>query len=115
MPIGVNWERRGGNLIAKLHGSIDDRNAEEFRAALDSGIAPQDNALILDFERVPLFGRAGLRTLYQIARRFSEPGRQFCVCALSEAARQTLAGSGFDRIVAAHETLDQAVMALEGK
>ena len=115
MTIRVDWERTRGILIAKLHGGIDDGNAEAFRNALDSGISPQVNALILDFEQVPFFSRAGLRALFLTARRFSEPGKQFGVCALSEPARETLTVSGFDRIIPAYETLLEAVAALESE
>ena len=83
MTIRVDWEQTGGILIAKLHGGIGDGNAEAFQNALDSGISPQVNALIPDFEQVPFFSRARLRALFLTARRFSEPGRQFGVCALS--------------------------------
>ena len=46
----LNTERDGATLIAKAGGRVDGTNASEFQDALKNVIAPDDKAVILNFE-----------------------------------------------------------------
>ena len=115
MSVNVTWERKGGILIGALEGRIDGSNAGDFQSALESGIGAEDNALVLDFEKVSFISSAGLRVGLVMARKFNEPGKMFGVCTLPEPVREVVAVSGFDQIISVYGSQDEAVRALECK
>ena len=114
MSVTVTWERKSGILIGALEGRIDGSNAGDFQSALESGIGSEDNALILDFEKVPFISSAGLRVGLVIARKFNEPGKKFSVCTLAEPVREVVAVSGFDQLISVYDSQDEAISAFAG-
>ena len=107
----VKWERKDGVLLAALSGRIDSSNAGELQSALESGIDPEDGALVLDFEHVPFISSAGLRVCLVIARKFNEPGKAFGICTPSDPIRDVIAISGFDQIIAVYDSQAAAINA----
>ena len=113
MSVQVKWERRDGILIAMLIGHIDSSNADRFQRIVESGIDSEDQALILDFERVFFISSAGLRISLIISRKFNELGKKFGVCTLSDPIRNVLAISGFDQIIPIYESQAAAINAFK--
>ena len=113
MSVQVKWERKDGILIAMLIGHIDSSNADRFQRIVESGIDAEDQALILDFERVFFISSAGLRISLIISRKFSESGKKFGLCTLSDPIRNVLAISGFDQIIPIYESQAAAINAFE--
>ena len=113
MSVQVKWERKDGILIAMLIGHIDSSNADRFQRIVESGIDSEDQALILDFERVFFISSAGLRVNLIISRKFNELGKKFGVCTLSDPIRNVLAISGFDQIIPIYESQTAAINAFE--
>ena len=113
MSVQVKWERKDGILIAMLIGHIDSSNADRFQRIVESGIDSGDHALILDFERVFFISSAGLRISLVISRKFSESGKKFGICTLSEPIRNVLAISGFDQIIPIYDSRAAAINAFE--
>jgi len=113
MSVQVKWERKDDILIGMLIGHIDSSNADRFQRIVESGIEAEDQALILDFERVFFISSAGLRISLIISRKFNESGKKFGVCALSDPIRNVLAISGFDRVIPIYESRDAAINAFE--
>ncbi|MCY4602699.1 MAG: STAS domain-containing protein [Gemmatimonadetes bacterium] len=113
MSVQVKWERQDGILTAMLIGHIDSSNADRFRRIVESGIDPEDHALILDFERVFFISSAGLRISLVLSRKFNESGKKFGVCTLSDPIRNVLAISGFDQIIPIYESRAEAINAFE--
>ena len=107
----VKWDRKDGVLIALLSGRIDSSNAGELQSALESGIDPGERALVLDFEQVSFMSSAGLRVCLVIARKFNEPGKEFGICTPSDPIRDVIAISGFDQIIAVHDSQAVAINA----
>ena len=107
----VKWERKEGVLIALLSGRIDSSNAGELQSDLESGIDPGERALVLDFEHVSFISSAGLRVCLVIARKFNEPGKEFGICTLSDPISDVIAISGFDQIIAVHDSQAAAINA----
>ena len=107
----VKWEREEGILIAVLSGRIDSNNAGELQSDLESGIDPGERALVLDFEHVSFISSAGLRVCLVIARKFNEPGKEFGICTLSDPISDVIAISGFDQIIAVHDSQAAAINA----
>ena len=113
MSVQVKWERKDGILIAMLIGHIDSSNADRFQRIVESGIDSEDQALILDFERVFFISSAGLRISLIISRKFNELGKKFGVCTLSDPIRNVLAISGFDQIIPIYDSQAAAINAFE--
>ncbi|MXX12582.1 MAG: STAS domain-containing protein, partial [Gemmatimonadetes bacterium] len=87
----IKWERKDGVLIAMPSGSIDSISAPELQSVLESGIDPEEHALILDCEQVSFISSAGIRIFLIFAREFKASGKQFGVCALSDPIRKVMA------------------------
>ena len=113
MSVQVKWERKDGILIGMLIGHIDSSNADRFQRIVESGIDAEDQALILDFERVFFISSAGLRISLVLSRKFNESGKKFGVCALSDPIRNVLAISGFDRVIPIYDSRAAAINAFE--
>ena len=94
-------------------GRIDSSNADRFQRIVESGIDSEDQALILDFERVFFISSAGLRISLILSRKFNGPGKKFGVCTLSDPIRNVLAISGFDQIIPIYESQAAAINAFE--
>ena len=61
MAAQIKWSRREGILIAAPIGRIDGNNYIEVQNALESGIDPDERAMILDFAQLGYISSAGLR------------------------------------------------------
>lgn len=109
MGFDVKWERIQGILIAIVLGRIDGANAAEFQSVMAEGVQPDDNALLLDFERVAYISSAGLRVALALARQFNGPGKQFGIYSLSDSVREVFTISGFDKIVSISESREAAI------
>ncbi|MCE2435820.1 MAG: STAS domain-containing protein [Candidatus Latescibacteria bacterium] len=90
---------------------IDSSSAPQLQRALESGIGPADQALLLDFEQVSFLSSAGLGIFLIFSRKFDAPGKQFGVCALSDSVRNVIAISGFDKFLKVYNSQAEAVNA----
>lgn len=90
-------------------GRIDSSNADRFQRIVESGIDSEDQALILDFERVFFISSAGLRVGLIMVKKFNEPGKKFGICSLSDPVREIIVASGFDKIISIYESRVEAV------
>lgn len=109
MSVDVRWRREGGVTIVSVVGRIDNASADDFRSLVEKGLGPDDNALVLDMERVAFMSSAGLRACLILARRFVD--RQFALCSLTQLNREIVAVSGFDQLIRIHESQAAAVQA----
>ena len=113
MDMDVRWGRKGGIVIAMVVGRVDSSNADLLERMLETGLDPGDNALILDFEHLSFISSAGLGVALRFAKIFNEPGKKFAACALPELVYNTVAVSGFEKIIRVYDTQVLAVEALE--
>lgn len=115
MEIKVDWSRKEGILVANPIGRIYSADYLDWQTALESGIGPDDRALIVNFARVPYLSSAGLRVLLTTAKRFKQPGQAFAICQLRRTVRKVLAASGFDGVIPVYESEAEAVAAINGE
>ena len=108
----IDVDRQGNTLIATAGGRIDGVNARDFENALRESIADDDNAVVVDLEGLSYISSAGLRAILLIAKTLSQRGAKFALCALSEPIREVFEISGFDKIVAIHNTRREAVASM---
>lgn len=114
MPPLVKWSRRAGILIAMPVGRIDGSNYLECQNILESGLDPDESAMILDFARLGYISSAGLRVCLVIAKKFNQPGRAFGICNLSRSIRDIVTVSGFDQIISLYKSQSEAIETITG-
>ena len=110
----ISTERKGRVLIAKTEDRVDGANAREFQDALQAVISEDDQAVVLDLERLTYISSAGLRVILMIARTLQRQEGSLAVCSLSGPVSEVFQISGFDRIIQTHDSQAEAVAALEG-
>ena len=115
MAIDTRFERKEEILIGTLDGRIDTTNAEELQSQLDAEITAEDQALILDFERVSYISSSGLRVVLRMAKKFNEPGKRFAVYSLSGPVHAILTMSGFDQLISIFESQSVAISDIKNR
>lgn len=111
----IKWSRREGILIAMPVGRIDGSNHTACQNILESGIDPEENALILDCAQLGFISSAGLRICLIIAKKFNQPGKAFGICNLSESINDIVTVSGFDKILSIYNSRSAAIEAITGQ
>lgn len=114
MPPLVKWSRRAGILIAMPVGRIDGSNYLECQNILESGLDPDETAMILDLAQLGYISSAGLRVCLVIAKKFNQPGKAFGICNLSRSIRDIVTVSGFDQIISLYESQTEAIDTITG-
>ena len=104
-------ERIDGILIINADGRIDGLNAQDFHNGVDQRTRDFDGAVVLDFDKLTYISSAGLRSVLLIANSFKEKKKKFMLCSLPESALQVIRISGFDKVVAIHESRVVAIAA----
>ena len=110
MEIAV--QREGTTVTVKAGGRIDGVNARDFENQLRETIEDGDKGVVVDLEGLSYISSAGLRAILLIAKTLSQRGAKFALCALSEPIREVFEISGFDKIVAIHNTQREALAAV---
>ncbi len=101
-------------LIAEVEGRIDGVTAREFEETVTSAIPEEGSSVICDLSAVSYVSSAGLRSVLVIAKRLSQADASFSVCGLSGAVAEVFRVSGFDKIIKAHKTREDALADVAG-
>ena len=110
--MGINAERAGGTLIARADGRIDSSNSREFHSELEAAIADSDTSVVLDFEDVAYISSAGMRVILLAAKGLQQSGTEFVLCSMNDSIREVFKISGFDKIIAIHNSQAEALSAV---
>ena len=110
--MGIDAERANGTLIAKADGRIDSSNSREFHSELEAVVADSDAALVLDFAEVTYISSAGMRVILLVAKGLQKSGTKFALCSMDDSIREVFKISGFDKIIAIHESQAEALSAV---
>ena len=108
----IKWENTDEVAVARIEGRIDSANTVEFRRALESGLSPTAQTVVIDFEQVAFMSSSGLRVVLMLAKQLRRRGAQAAVCSLPGPIREIFAVTGFDRVVPTHGSETQAIDAL---
>ena len=108
MTYTLDVERSGDVAVVRVGGRIDSSNAWMFEAGLQGSLKASDQVLIMDCGELRYISSAGLRVSLKLAQHFRPP-RRFAMCALSEDIDEIVRISGFDRIIALHVTVEEAL------
>ncbi len=96
-------------LILKPGGRVDGQNALDFQSAIDSTIGDSNLAVILDLSELDYISSAGLRVILLLAKTLRSRSVQFSMCAISESVKEVFEISGFGKIIATHDTREEAL------
>ena len=102
--------------VAAPLGRIDHRSAADLEAALAPLVgdaAGRHGALVLDFSGVEYISSVGLRVLMIAARRMREAQATLALAALQSVVAEIFAISRFDKVLACHVEVTDAVAAVD--
>ncbi len=109
--MGINAERAGGTVIARADGRIDSSNSREFHSELEAVVTDSDTSVVLDFEDVAYISSAGMRVILLTAKSLQQSGKEFVLCSMNDSIREVFKISGFDKIIAIHDSQAEALSA----
>lgn len=110
MEIDVQ-ENSNANVLY-IEGRLDANSAPDLEKRLYEVIDRGEKAVILDFAHVAYISSAGLRILLMGAKKLKGTGRNLLLCNLNTSVMEVLKITGFHRVLAIHEDLEQAMAAL---
>ncbi|MDB5902984.1 MAG: anti-sigma factor antagonist [Betaproteobacteria bacterium] len=109
-------ERRAGKTVVLAPaGRIDMATADQFRERLIpliSSAAAGGESVVLDFSAVDYISSAGLRVLMLAAKEARSSGGRIAVAALQPLVNEIFQISRFDKVVACHAGVDDALAAV---
>ena len=99
--------------VVKITGRVDHDNAEEFKIALQPHLdaTREGGALILDFSNVTYISSAGFRVLLMGQRHATQHKFALAVSCAQPVVTEIFAISKFDKIIACHGSVRDAVAA----
>ena len=90
-------------------GRLDSTNAREFKALALGHIEGGEKGIIVDFSNLDYISSAGIRVVEIASRTLEKSGGRFTLCAMSDSVSRVFHITGFDRIIAVVDTLEQAL------
>ncbi len=107
--MNVEVQRQDGNLIALVDGTVDGNNAVEFQTTLQGAVQEGDKSMVLDLSSLSYISSAGLRVLLLVAKDLQNRGANFAICSLQGQVGELFSVSGFDQIIAIHDSQEAAL------
>ncbi len=108
----ITHDRENGILDIQLHGRIDSPTAPEVRQLLDAVITDDDRAVVLNMRRLEYINSAGMRALLELVRRLRAQDAKFAIYSPIGPVKEVFQLSGFNRVMAIHDTRDGAISAV---
>ena len=107
--MNVETSHTGSTAVAAVSGRVDSANAKEFEEELSAIIDKGATGLVVDCGELNYISSAGLRVLLLVAKDLQKKGAPFAICSLSGQVMELFTVSGFDQIIAIHDTRDLAL------
>ena len=79
---------------------------------VSAAVRDRDRAVVLVLERLTYIDKHGLRIVPKVFRRLSARATRLAICAVPERLRRIFEVTGFNKIVATHASLSQALACL---
>jgi anti-anti-sigma factor len=100
--------------VCEVRGEVDASNVDAVFARLVATVRDGGLGLVLDLSRTSYLDSAGVRILFELARRLRQDGQELRIVAPSDAAivRRVLVLTAVADVVAIHDDVDDAVAAL---
>ena len=109
MSLSMSDEMHGPAVVVRLSGQLDTLTAKPFESHLVKQIAEGQKRIIVDLGEVNYVSSYGLRVFLLTAKQLRSDRRAFILCRLTPEVKKIFRISGFDKILAICETLEDAV------
>lgn len=109
MSLSVNERREGQVLVLSPQGRLDSVNTREFQALVMGRIDGGEKSMIMDLSGLDYISSAGIRVMQLASKALKESGGQFLLCAMRDHISNVFRVSGFDRVIAIADTLEDAL------
>ena len=109
MSLSVKENREGQVLVLSPQGRIDSVNAREFQALVTGYVDGGEENMIVDLSNLDYISSAGIRVMQLASKALKEAGGQFLLCAMRDHIGKVFRISGFDRVIAISDTLEDAL------
>ena len=109
MSLCVKEDRAGQVLVLSPEGRLDSINSGEFQALMMGHIDAGEESMIVDFSNLDYISSAGIRAAQLASKALKESEGQFVLCAMNENISKVFRISGFDRVIATVDTLEDAL------
>lgn len=110
----IQEEIINGLVIVHLKGRIDTLTAKDLEAHLASLMAEERGQPVLNLKDIDFISSFGLRVILMAAKKLKAEGKPLPLCELSADVRNVFDVSGFSKILPIHDTVNEALTALEG-
>lgn len=107
--------RKGDVAVVAAAGRIDHQSAEAFQTALTpylDACKADGDPLVIDMADVEYVSSVGLRVLLTASKQAAAQKGKIAVAAMQPTVGEVFRISQFHRIISAHDTVDEAVAAL---
>ena len=108
----VSTEEFDEGVIILLSGRLDATNSHVLEEILEELFDDGHDVLLFDLAQLRRISSAGLRVLLLAARETQTLGGVAVVCGLDERVRRKFAVVGFDKVIAVHGSIEEALDAL---
>ena len=102
---------RDGIIVLSVAGEVDLATAPDLQAALDSAVAEDPPALVVDLLEVTFLGSVGLQLLVSTQQRLGQQAR-FAVAAEGAATSRPIHLTGLHDLLGLYPTLEEALVAV---
>ena len=103
---------RDGIIVLSVAGEVDLATAPDLQAALDTALAEDPPALVVDLLEVTFLGSVGLQLLVGTQQRLGERAR-FAVAADGAATSRPIHLTGLDELLKLYPTVEEALVAVQ--
>ena len=113
--VQLEIEDRGEVVIARVKGELDLAGAPSTGEAIGESVPTSARALVVDFTGLEFIDSSGIAMLFSLARRLGGRRQELRVVAVDgKPVARVLEIVEFDRAAPVHETLDEALAAVDG-
>ena len=109
MTINVKEDRVGQALVLSPEGRLDSINVGEFQALVMGRIEGGEKNVVIDFSNLDYISSAGIRAAHLASKTLKKSEGQFMLCAMNDGISRVFRITGFDRIIAISDTLEEAL------
>lgn len=112
--LSIEDEFIGGLRVVRPAGKLETLSAKDFEAHLRTAATEDGNSILIDMTSVDYVTSFGLRSLLIITKQLAPAGRKLVLYGVNSSVREVLKISGFLKIIAVVETLEEALASAGG-
>ena len=110
--MSISTQRENAILIVNVEGRIDGTTSREFHTELQTAIGSDDQAVVLNLEKLAYISSAGLRVILLISRTLQSQNSKLAVCSLPDTIKEVFTISGFDQLITNYPSQEDALTSL---